>query len=158
MKNVLSGLIGLVVFYMVFPALAEDSGIIIKKDLPAGNCQIKSMTVRYHVGASVGEPVVKGAYKWEAGEDTGTDCLPENLVIWLKVKSKHGGHGYIKLDPSSPVKAGKGYGKPAADSPDWDSFICGFEGAKKIYCFTAVKAKAFYKDGMTVVDFRLSKE
>ncbi len=157
MEKILTGIVVLIILFSVSSASAQDKGIIIKENFSIGKCLVKSMTVKFNVGASVGVPYVKGSYNWKAEEGTEVDCLPQNLVIWLRVESKRGGHGYLRIAPTHP-KSGTGFGKPVSESPDWGAFICGYEGDKKIQCFSAGRAKAFYNNKMEVVDFRLSKE
>ena len=40
-------------------------------------------------------------------------------------------------------------------SPDWDSFICGYQGGTRTACFDAETAKTLYKQGR-VVGFEVS--
>lgn len=65
-----------------------------------------------------------------------------------------GGHGFIKLDPTVP-EAGTGFGMNVTGSPNWNSLICGYDGADEADCQTAEQAKDLYKGG-AIVDFELS--
>ncbi len=77
-------------------------------------------------------------------------------MVWLKIENaNNGGYGYIKLDPTVP-KAGSGFGMNVTGSPNWNSLICGYDGANEIDCQTAEQAKALYKGG-AIVDFELSR-
>ena len=73
------------------------------------------------------------------------NCLPYDLVVWLKIENaSKGGYGFIKLDPTVP-EAGSGFGMNVTGSPNWNSFICGYDGANETDCQTAEQAKDLYK-------------
>ena len=127
-----------------------------KTNLRVGSCEISSFTVRYKVDNFMGEPTVNGSYAWEAAPGTPANCLPYDLVVWLKIENaSKGGYGFIKLDPTVP-EAGSGFGMNVTGSPNWNSLICGYDGANEIDCQTAEQAKALYKGG-SIVDFELSR-
>ena len=128
-----------------------------KTNIRVGSCEISSFTVRYKVDNFMGEPTVNGAYSWEAAPGTSANCLPYDLVVWLRIENADkGGHGYIKLDPTVP-EAGTGFGMNVTGSPNWDSFICGYDGADEVGCQEADQAKDMYKGG-AIVDFELSRQ
>ena len=54
-------------------------------------------------------------------------------------------------------EAGSGFGMNVTGSPNWDSLICGYDGADEVDCQTAEQAKDLYKGG-AIVDFALSRQ
>ena len=129
-----------------FNANAQHEGTLTDYDVRIGNCTYSSVTVKYKVGHFFGEPTVNGVYK-VSGSSSCT--LPATTTIWLKIKHPQGGHGYIRLSPTVPAP-NNGYGMNFTGSPDWDEFICGYDGTKKGRCFDEEKAKRLYKEGKIV--------
>ena len=155
MKSTSIGFIALIIFCISSTANAGDQGTLEKRDFRVGDCKVRSMTVKYKIGTLMGEPVVKGSFKWEADQNLSINCLPSDLVIWLKIRNSAGAYGYIRLAPTVPAP-GAGYGFNTPGSPDWDEFICGFKGSRSTSCLSGSDAKTLYKNG-SIVDFELSK-
>lgn len=128
-------------------------GTLTRNNLTVGECQIQSITVAYDVGAFFGEPLVKGDYKWQAGANTPDDCLPHNFAVWLRIENQNAS-GYVEIDPVVP-KAGSVSFSGTAGSPNWDNFICGFEGNRRSGCFGTDDAKTLLRKGR-VTGFELS--
>jgi hypothetical protein len=124
-------------------AWSQHEGTLTKSDVTIGGCTYSSISVKYKVGHFFGEPTVNGAYKVSGSSDC---TLPYSTVIWLKITHPSGGYGYIKLDPTVP-KVNSGYGYNFTGSPNWDEFICGYNGTKKGRCFSESDAKKLYKEG-----------
>lgn len=120
-------------------------GTLTQRNVTIGECTLASITVAYDVGAFFGEPIVRGDYKWRAAAGTPEDCLDSSFAIWLKIQNGNA-HGYVKVDPVVP-KAGKESFSGTAGSPNWDAFICGFNGKKATECFAADDAKTLLKKG-----------
>ena len=144
--------IGLVLLFAV-AGICQDKGSITRENFRVKDCNIKSMTVKYDISTIFGEPLVKGSYKWEAGEDTDSDCLPYNFVVWLEY-SYGDNRGYVRLDPVVP-EAGKGYGYNVPGSPNWNKLFCSFRGPSRQECFGKSEAKSLYKAG-SVTNFERS--
>lgn len=128
-------------------------GTLTRNNLTVGECRIQSITVAYDVGAFFGEPLVKGDYKWQAGANTPDDCLPHNFAVWLRIENQNAS-GYVEIDPVVP-KAGSVSFSGTAGSPNWDNFICGFEGNRRSGCFGTDDAKTLLRKGR-VTGFELS--
>lgn len=128
---------------------AQHEGTLTKRNFSIGKCSVSSMNVKYKVGHFFGEPTVNGAFEWSGT----SDCdLPYSTTIWLKIV--HGSaYGYIRLSPTVSDE-GKGYGFNVTGSPDWDEFICGFDGSKKKSCMDEESAKALYKSGR-ITEFKV---
>ncbi len=120
-------------------------GTLKQRNVTIGECTLASITVAYDVGAFFGEPIVRGDYKWQAANGTPDDCLDSSFAIWLKIQNG-GAHGYVKVDPVVP-KAGQESYSGTAGSPNWDEFICGFNGKQKTQCFEPDDAKTLLKKG-----------
>ncbi len=131
---------------------AQHEGSLSRNDFAVRDCQVNSMTVKYDIGHFFGEPTVNGVFKWESGFGTDNDCLPATTTIWLKIQYQEA-WGFIRLSPVIP-KAGAGYGFNVTESPDWDDFICGFDGDEKDGCMSEESAKEVYKNG-SITDFRV---
>lgn len=125
----------------------DCKGTLTKQNFSVGSCQVASLTVAYEVSHFLGEPLVKGDYKWQSGggED---DCLPSGFSLWLKIQNGDA-FGYVEIDPVIP-RAGKVSFSGTASSPNWDSFICGYSGGSATSCFDADTAKTLYKKGRIV--------
>lgn len=130
-------------------------GSLTKTNLRVGDCQIESMTVAYSVSPFMGEPTVNGNYKWQAVPGSAEDCLPANFTVWLKIRN-YQASGYIRINPVVP-KAGQSSFSGTAGSPNWDNFICGFEGAQKTRCFNDNDAKRLLLKA-SIDDFELGME
>jgi len=136
----------LILFGTSISANAQHEGTLSKHDFTLNGCRVSSMTIKYKVNHFMGEPTVNGTYKWEAGSGTEKDCLPYSTTIWLKIERPAGGYGYVRMSPTVP-NAGTGFGYNTTGSPNWDDFICGFDGSQKKQCFPESKAKTLYKEG-----------
>ena len=125
----------------------DCKGTLTKQNFSVGSCKVSSLVVAYDVSHFFGEPLVKGDYKWQSGgaED---DCLPSGFTVWLKIQNGDA-YGYVEIDPAIP-RAGQVSFSGTAGSPNWDSFICGYQGDKPTACFDADTAKKLYKKGRIV--------
>lgn len=130
-------------------------GILTKTNLRVGECQIESMTVSYNVGPFMGEPTVNGNYTWTEVPGTADDCLPANFTIWLKINN-YQASGYIRINPVVP-KASQSSFSGTAGSPNWDNFICGFDGGNKTACFNDDDAKRLLRKA-SITDFELGMQ
>lgn len=128
-------------------------GTLTRNNLTVGECRIQSITVAYDVGVFFGEPLVKGDYKWQAAAGTPDDCLPHNFAVWLRIENQNAS-GYVEIDPVVP-KSGSVSFSGTAGSPNWDNFICGFEGNNRNGCFGTDDAKTLLKKGR-ITGFELS--
>ncbi|MFN3714180.1 MAG: ankyrin repeat domain-containing protein [Alcanivoracaceae bacterium] len=122
----------------------DCEGRIEKRNVTVGSCEISRITVAYRLGALMGEPTVNGNYIWEAGANTPDDCLPSKFNLWLKI-SNYQAHGYVRLDPVIPRAGNPSFN--VTGSPNWNNFICGFEGGAKVDCLSADEAKRLYRKG-----------
>lgn len=122
----------------------DCEGTITRQHVTVGSCQITRITVAYQIGVFFGEPTVNGNFRWEAGANTPADCLPYNFNAWVKLQNDQA-YGYVKIDPTVPKAGDTGFN--VTGSPDWDNFICGFQGASKSGCFSEEEAKQLFRRG-----------
>lgn len=122
----------------------DCEGTITRQHLTVGSCQIAHITVAYQIGVFFGEPTVNGNFRWEAGANTPADCLPYNFNAWVKLQNDQA-YGYVKIDPTVPKAGDTGFN--VTGSPNWDNFICGFQGTSKSGCFSAEEAKQLFRRG-----------
>ncbi len=110
-----------------------------------GQCAATSITVRYRLGALMGEPVVAGSWSFQ-GED---GCSPpHNTVVWLKL-SNGAAYGWVRLDPGVPT-ANRGFGYNSPGSPNWGQLVCGFNGSGPAGCMSDAQARAMWANGQVV--------
>ena len=128
-------------------------GLLSKSNLQVAGIQIAKIDVKYKIDTLFGEPVVTGTWKWTAGGADQNETLPSNLRVWLKIQNGTS-YGFVKINPTIP-RSGQDYAYHSSGSPNWDTFLCGFNGSEKMGSLTAEQAKAIYKGGR-VVDFKLS--
>ena len=133
--------------------VCDCTGEIIKYDFSFDGCAISSFTAKYKVSHFFGEPTVNGAYQWEASGTTPANCLPYDTTVWLQIVNDTSS-GYIRLSPTVS-EAGTGYGMNVTGSPNWNNFICGFDGTMATTCLDPASAKALYKGGR-ITDFILA--
>ena len=125
----------------------DCEGTLTMQSFSVGSCQVSSLVVAYEVSHFFGEPTVNGKYKWQtSGADD--DCLPSDFNLWLKIQNGDA-YGYIEIDPAIPRAGAVSY-SGTSGSPNWDSFICGYQGGKATACFDAASAKTLYKHGRIV--------
>jgi len=130
-------------------AVGPGSGDQTQFNVGIGDCHADSVTVRYELDSLMGEPTVKGSYRWE-----GRECrLPYSTVILLRVQHSLGS-GYVKIDPVAP-QAGAGFGYNATGSPDWSQALCTYSGTRVSHCLDAATAKEVWKHGQ-VTGFRVA--
>ncbi|WP_159558737.1 ankyrin repeat domain-containing protein [Alcanivorax sp. S71-1-4] len=122
----------------------DCEGTITRRNLTVGSCQVSEITVAYRLGVFFGEPTVNGNFRWQAGANTPADCLPHNFNAWVKVQNDQA-YGYVKIDPTVPKAGDTGFN--VTGSPNWDSFICGFQGTRQSGCFSAEDAKQLLRKG-----------
>ena len=101
----------------------------------------------------MGEPVVRGTYKWEAKSGETKD-LPYTTAIFLKCENYGGEGGWIRVSPAVP-KSGAGWGYNTPGSPNWSKLFCSFRGTQIIDCASKEVAKTFWKGGFTVTEFNI---
>jgi ankyrin repeat protein len=121
---------------------SQLSGELTQTNLTVGDIAISSLTTRYRISTLVGEPLVSGSWKWESDSDA---TLPYNFAVLLRIENGQT-KGYIKIDPSIP-KPNKGYGFNASGSPNWTSFLCGYQGNQKLNCLNKEQAQLMLKGG-----------
>ncbi|MDW6003289.1 ankyrin repeat domain-containing protein [Vibrio mangrovi] len=121
---------------------SEYSGEFTHRNLKVGDIAIRSITTRYRISTIMGQPLVSGSWKWESDSDV---TLPYNFAVLLRIENGQT-RGYIKIDPSIP-KSNKGYGFNASGSPNWKSFICGYQGNQKLNCLNKEQAQMMLKGG-----------
>jgi ankyrin repeat protein len=131
----------------------DCAGTITKQNITVGSCEMASLKVGYDIGAFFGEPLVKGDYSWLAKPGSPESCLPYNFTLWLKIVNQDAS-GYIKIDPVVPKSGGVSF-SGTASSPNWNQFICGYEGAGRQNCFDSPQAKQLLKKGR-IVDVEFS--
>lgn len=130
----------------------EIKGELSRRNIKVGNTHIASITVRYALDHFIGEPLVKGSWKWTSKDNDAS--LPSGFSIWLKIVNGSS-YGYIRLSPAVPKANGDfGFNEVAA-SPNWDDYICSFEGDSATGCMMSDLAKKVYKGGR-VTGFELS--
>lgn len=132
---------------------AQGKGERYKHNFRAGNCDIRSMTVKYSFRSLLSEPIVNGTYKWNRDVGTEADCLPYNTRVALKVQ-KGDAYAYVNIFPTVP-EAGEGYGYNSAGSPSWSELFCGYGDNHVNECMTEEQAKKFWVNGFNVVDFEV---
>ncbi len=123
---------------------------------------LKSITVKWELSLLLGEPVVNGVFKWQAGTGTPLDYLDFRDVVLLECtpKKSAGYLVYIKLAPTVP-RSGEGYGFNTPGSPSWKSVFCTRDGSDmttKIPGFNADKAREIWKNGFYVTGVVLARE
>ncbi|USD67862.1 ankyrin repeat domain-containing protein [Vibrio sp. SCSIO 43136] len=111
----------------------QHTGTFRKNDSQVGECAIRNLEVKYEVSHFMGEPFVGGSHKVD---DAANSCLTENygttfsgLEFWLIINNQ-GNTGYVRH---------------SSGSPDWDQFICGFNGKQKTGCLSEEQAKQMLK-------------
>ena len=138
----------------LLPSLAHATGpgegTTSQRNVRICSCTASTVTVKYQLDSLMGEPTVKGSYKWEGPECT----LPSSTVVWLEVSNSAGLKGYVRMSPATP-KAGGGYGYDTTGSPNWDKALCGYSGTRTSTCLSPDKAKELLKTG-SVKGFHIS--
>jgi hypothetical protein len=100
------------------------------------------MTVEIMLEEASGEPLLNGRMRWEAGPNTGQDCLAPGTVIYLKVGGSRDENHYVRFDPEVRL-AGAGYGKKVNFSPNWNEIFCSAP-RRDASCLGAEQAKALF--------------
>lgn len=123
--------------------MSQHEGTLTQTNVTIGNCVYSSITVKFTVGTFFGEPTVNGTYEVTGDES----CrLPYSTIIWLKISDGAGNRGYIRLSPTIPT-VNEGYGYNFSGSPNWNSFICGYQGTRQNGCMNAEGAKNLFLEG-----------
>lgn len=138
----------------------QDSGEKTKYNINFKGCILTSLTVKWNISSLMGEPVVNGSFKWQAGSGTDKDCLNYKDFIILKCQSNSNTNSYawVKISPTVP-NAGAGFGFNTSGSPSWDNMFCSYNGIGQVSeCWSAIDAKKFWKSGFSVVDFKILRE
>ena len=108
-------------------------------------CTVDSLTVKWDLDSLLGEPTVKGNYKYSG------DCGPAvGFVIWLRVEFG-GAWGFVRIAPAIPNRP-ESWGFNTTGSPNWDEALCGYDGAQTTQCMRSSVAKEVWKNGR-VTDF-----
>lgn len=111
-------------------------------------------TARWRISTLLGEPTVQGDFRYTTA--TGHD-LPWNTYLILHVKDTKGGGGYIGATPDSVGRSGGNFGGRTAGSPYWNRFIARrVQNGRLTDYYDSNIAKAAYKRGLRVVDWRLA--
>ncbi|GAB3688404.1 hypothetical protein GCM10027592_03280 [Spirosoma flavus] len=117
-------------------------------------CNVSSITIKYRISQSVGEPAIYTNIKW-TGTSSNDDCLSsKSFRIFLNVG--RGGFGYYLASGGSyGMIVGKGnnqYGdNPLAGSPNWDELITRSFRSNNVQYLSEEEAKRVWKDGIRVV-------
>lgn len=129
---------------------------------PNKHGEIKNLTVKWEFRSLLGEPVLNGSFKWEAGNKTPNDFLDyrDAIVLHLEVEFQrkihyNGRYLYIKLSPLVP-KAGEGYGFNVSGSPNWSDLFCDYEGNS--LNLSERDAKDIWKWGFKITTAHLIRE
>lgn len=129
-------------------AVGPGKGDMMHTDMWIGDCY-GSVVVRWDLDSLLGEPLVKGSWKY-----FGADCKPSHsTIVWLKVEAPGIGHSYVRLAPVVPNKASEwGFNTPG--SPNWDEVLCGYRGTRTLQCLEPNDAKRVWRNG-SVTDFEV---
>lgn len=143
----------LILFLSVFTtSVHAKKGKLEQRDLEYLGRQISSITTSYSISTLLGEPVVNGAFKWEAVEGSENLSLPYSVYILLELTPEgNGSKTFIRVGPTVP-DAGKGFGMNMSGSPNWDEFLM---DSSRNY-LSREEAIAFYKGGFEVTGFQLA--
>ncbi len=115
-----------------------------------GPCAATSVTVRYALGATLGDATVSGSFAW-AGE---AGCTPPpSTKVWLRMQNG-AAFGYVAVDPAVPTANG-GFGYNATGSPPWNRLICSFNGGATGQCLDEAAARSLWGSG-EVVGFEIA--
>lgn len=138
---------------------AQGKGEMTGYDITSYGCELDKVIVKWSFSTLMGESVTNGTFSWEAGYGTDDDCLSYKTFLLLKVRANGNSQNFawVRFDPDIP-DAGDGFGYNTPGSGDWDELFCGYtpSGVAK-NCMTTSEAKAFWKAGFKVVDFRIRK-
>ncbi|MGV8135292.1 MAG: hypothetical protein AB2L20_08755 [Mangrovibacterium sp.] len=123
---------------------------------------ISSLTVKWDLRTLMGEPVIDGVFKWEAGARTPSDYLDycDCVLLECSPKKSVGYMVYIKITPIVP-KSGEGYGYNAPGSPSWQNVFCARNGepmTTKVPSFNGNTAKDIWKSGFYVTGVVLIRQ
>lgn len=117
---------------------------------------IESLTVKWSFSTLYGEPVINGAFQWEAGSDCPSDYLGYQDFIVLQTNRSVSSKGVcIKLSPTVP-ESGDGFGMNTPGSPSWEDVFCNYEGES--LDLTTEEAKEIWKTGFKIIDAHLEHE
>ncbi len=110
----------------------------------------------------MGEPVIDGVFKWEAGARAPSDYLDYRDCVLLECspKKRVGYMVYIKITPTVP-KSGEGYGYNTPGSPSWQDVFCARNGEPmntKVPSFNGKTAKDIWKNGFYVTGVVLIRQ
>ena len=78
-------------------ALFDDPFVIEKNQFNYGYCNISSARLELDVTESFGEPVIANRFEWEAGPNTPEDCLPEQMDLWVELRTQEGGQAFMPV-------------------------------------------------------------
>lgn len=132
-------------------AAGPGKGTLSKTVSSLANCQASKVTVSWNLSSLMGEPMVKGNFKWTGD---GECKLPSSTVVWLKLAIANSMSGFVKLPLDEVPKANQGFGRDMARSPNWNSTVCSYSGVEAKNCLPKEQAVKLWKEGR-VVDFVL---
>lgn len=116
------------------PSKEPLTGEITKAGMSIGKCNIASMTVKFMLYTTMGEPALKTNLKWTKGHSTDLTYLQgESFEIFIKLS--YGGSDYLIEAEAGSIPKGNGeWGiNTLAGSPDWDELFV-------LYDYQTVKA------------------
>lgn len=93
-----------------------------------GSCKLYSLTAKYRLSTSVGQPIVYFNIKWQAGRNVAPDCMRSEFVgFWLKIYSDYGqAYFYIPVNGAMgtiPLGNDTWGNNPLAGSPNWGKLM-----------------------------------
>lgn len=124
-------------------AAGPGTGSLNKGSMKIGNCQAAGVTATWRLDSLVGEPIVKGNFKWSGD----SECkLPSSTMLWLEI-TDGSQKGYVKVPIDEVPKANAGFGRDMSRSPNWAETICSYSGTQSTSCYDADQAKDLWKNG-----------
>lgn len=124
-------------------AAGPGKGSLNKGSMKIGNCQASAVTASWQLESLMGEPTVKGSFKWSGDSEC---ALPTSTMVWLEM-SNGSQKGYVRLPLDEVPKGNGGFGRDMSRSPNWDKTVCSYSGTESTDCYGADQAKDFWKNG-----------
>ena len=103
-------------------ALFDDSFVIEKTQFNYGYCNISSARLELDVTESFGEPVIANRFEWEAGPNTPEDCLPEQMDLWVELRTQEEGQAFMPVAVNT-ARSGL-LSQELLASPGWAGLVC----------------------------------
>jgi hypothetical protein len=124
-------------------AAGPGTGSLNKGSMTIGNCQAAGVTASWRLESLMGEPMVKGSFKWSGD----SECeLPSSTMVWLEM-TNGSQKGYVRLPLDQVPKANAGFGRDMSRSPNWGKTVCSYSGTQSTDCYDADQAKDFWTNG-----------